>query len=53
MRKLNKVNTVNSNTVEAYKTCRCGCICRCNPAKASATGSVLGGKAGSKITCKK
>lgn len=33
MRKLNKVNTANNNTVEAYKVCVCICGCGCSKAK--------------------
>lgn len=29
MRKLNKVNAANNNTVEAYKTCKCSASCSC------------------------
>ena len=53
MRKLNKVNTSNNNTVEAYKVCICVCSCSCKKAATKANTKSTGGRVGSAITYKK
>lgn len=49
MKKLTKLHN-RKNTVEAFRTCRCGCICFCSKKTTSATVSVKGGATGSIIT---
>lgn len=49
MKKLTKVHN-RKNTVEAFRTCRCGCICLCKKRSTSAGLSSMGGVSGSVIT---
>ncbi|MFQ9516232.1 MAG: hypothetical protein ACLRZ9_10430 [Eubacterium sp.] len=49
MKKLTKIHN-RMSTVEAFKTCRCGCICYCSKKSTSASLSARGGATGAVIT---